>query len=198
MKRLSQVILARWSLIESNNSRFLPRWLRSQHIYILEQNSSHAISNLQYVYSFMVWLKDFHILWVINVLHTTNNKKITDHDTLAKQIMSLLCTAQTVWNKGLKKHWFPIVATYGMCIIGRWTCLWSGTCKIIIIMLYSIIRWQMIDFCRSGNNPRRGQLIDFQWQAMGMPICRKHLFEGETLIWRAPSLISFFSISASR
>ena len=37
---------------------------------------------------------------------------------------------------------------------------------------------------QSGNNPRRGQLIDFYWQAMGMPIGGntylrgKHLFEG--------------------
>ena len=177
MQRLSQVILGRWSLIESNNSGSLPKRLRSQHIYILEQNSSHTISNLQYVYSFMVWLKDFHILWVINVLHTTNNKKTTDHDTLAKQIMSLLCTAQTVWNKGLKKHWFPIVATYGMCIMGRWTCLWSGTCNIIIILHHKVTNDLM-------NYPRWGQLIDFQWQAMGMPICwiyaylrGKHLFE---------------------
>ena len=55
-----------------------------------------------------------------------------------KQIMSLLCTAQTVWNKGLKKHWFPIVAMYGTCIMGRWTCLWSGTCNIIIILHHNV------------------------------------------------------------
>ena len=34
---------------------FLEDWdPNSEHIYILEQNSSHVISNLQYVYSFMV------------------------------------------------------------------------------------------------------------------------------------------------
>ena len=59
-----------------------------------------------------------------------------DHD--ARKMMSLLCTAQTVWNKGLKKHWFPIVATYGMCIMGTWTCLWSGTCNIIIILHHKV------------------------------------------------------------
>ena len=73
MQRLSQVILGRWSLIESNNSGSLPRRLRFQHIYILEQNSSHAISNLQYVYSFMVSLKDFHILWVVYYIQQTTN-----------------------------------------------------------------------------------------------------------------------------
>ena len=182
MQRLSQVILGRSQVtynIESNNSGSLPRRLRSQHIYILEQNSSRAISNLQYVYSFMVSLKDFHILWVINVLHTTNNKKITDHDTLAKQIMSLLCTAQTVWNKGLKKHWFPIVATYGTCIMGRWTCLWSGTCSIIIILHHKVRdKWfdelsqvgAVIWFSVAGNGD--AYLLDLR------------LFEGETLIWR--------------
>ena len=61
---------------ESNNSGSLPRRLRSQHIYILEQNSSHAISNLQFVYSFMVSVKDFHILWV---KCTTYNKQQKDH-----------------------------------------------------------------------------------------------------------------------
>ena len=122
--------------IESNNSGSLPRRLRSQHIYILEQNSSHAISNLQYVYSFMVSLKDFHILWVVYFVQQTTKKSLTMIQ--GKQIMSLLCTAQTVWNKGLKKHWFPIVATYGTCIMGRWTCLWSGTCNIIIILHHKV------------------------------------------------------------
>ena len=108
--------------IESNNSGSLPRRLRSQHIYILEQNSSRAISNLQYVYSFMVSLQDFHILWVVYYIQQTTKKSLTMIQ--GKQIiMSLLCTAQTVWNKGLKKHWFPIVAMYGTCIMGRWTCL---------------------------------------------------------------------------
>ena len=55
-----------------------------------------------------------------------------------RKMMSLLCTAQTVWNKGLKKHWFPIVATYGTWIMGRWTCLWSGTCNIIIILHHKV------------------------------------------------------------
>ena len=61
---------------ESNNSGSLPRRLRSQHIYILEQNSSHAISNLQFVYSFIVSLKNFHILWV---KCTTYNKQQKYH-----------------------------------------------------------------------------------------------------------------------
>ena len=139
MQRLTQVILGRWSLIELNNSGSRPRRLRSQHIYFLEQNSSHVISNLQYVYSFTVSLKDFHILWIVYYIQQTTKKSLTMIQ--GKQIMSLLCTAQTVWNKGLKKHWFPVVA----CIIGRWTCLWSGACNIIII-LYYIIRWQMIWF----------------------------------------------------
>ena len=138
MQRLSQIILGRWSLvlIESNNSGSLPRRLRSQHIYILEQNSSHAISNLQYVYSFMVSPNHFHILWVVYYIQQTTKKSLTMIQE--KQIMSLLCTAQTVWNKGLKKHWFPIVATYGMCIMGTWTCLWSGTCNIIIILHHKV------------------------------------------------------------
>ena len=136
MQRLSQVILGRWSLIESNNSGSLPRRLRSQHIYILEQNSSRAISNLQYVYSFMVSLQDFHILWVVYYIQQTTKKSLTMNRIQGKQMMSLLCTAQTVWNKGLKRHWFPIVATYRTCIMGRWTCLWSGTCYNIIIILH--------------------------------------------------------------
>ena len=111
-----------------------PFW--SQHIYILEQNSSRAISNLQYVYSFMLSLKDFHILWVVYYIQQTTKKSLTMIQ--GKQIMPILCTAQTVWNKGLKKHWFPIVATYGTCIMGRWTCLWSGTCSIIIILHHKV------------------------------------------------------------
>ena len=131
---------------------------------------------LQYVYSFTVSLKDFHIRWVVYYIQQTTKKSLTLIQ--GKQIMSLLCTAQTVWNKGLKKHWFPIVATYGTCIMGRWTCLWSGTCNIIIILHHKVTNDLM-------NYPRWGQLIDFQWQAMGMPICciyaylrGKHLFEG--------------------
>ena len=84
----------------------------------------------------MVSLKDFHILWVVYYIQQTTKKCLTMIQ--GKQIMSLLCTAQTVWNKGLKKHWFPIVATYGMCIMGRWTCLWSGTCNIIIILHHKV------------------------------------------------------------
>ena len=113
--------------IESNNSGSLPRRLRSQHIYILEQNSSRAISNLQYVYSFMVSLQDFHILWVVYYIQQTTKKSLTMIQE--KQLLSILCTAQTVWNTGLKKHWFPIVATYGM---------WSGTCNIIIILHHKV------------------------------------------------------------
>ena len=138
MQRLTQVILGRWSLIELNNSGSRPRRLRSQHIYFLEQNSSHAISNLQYVYSFMVSLNDFHILWVVYYIQQTTKKSPTMIQ--GKQIMLILCTAQTVWNKGLNKHWFPIVATYGMCIMGSWTCLWSGTCN-IIILVYIHTQW---------------------------------------------------------
>ena len=63
--------------IESNNSGSLPRRLRSQHVYILEQNSSRAISNLQYVYSFMVSLKDFHILSVVYYIQQTTKKSLT-------------------------------------------------------------------------------------------------------------------------
>ena len=86
-------------------------------------------------------------------------------------MMSLLCTAQTVWNKGLKKHWFPIlpVINYGYgCILTRWTCLWLGTCNIII-------RWQIIDFCRSGNNPRRVCLFVVNTYLRGRYL---HVFEG--------------------
>ena len=36
--------------------------------------------------------------------------------------------------------------------------------------------------CRSGNNPGGGWLTDFKWQAIGVPVCREHLYEGETLI----------------
>ena len=75
--------------IESNNSGSLPRRLRSQHVYILEQNSSRAISNLQYVYSFMVSLKDFHILSVVYYIQQTT-KKITDHDTRQQMINCVL------------------------------------------------------------------------------------------------------------
>ena len=84
-------------------------------------------------------------------------------------MMSLLCTAQTVWNKGLKKHWFPILINYGYgCILTRWTCLWLGTCNIII-------RWQIIDFCRSGNNPRRVRLFVVNVYLRGRYL---HVFEG--------------------
>ena len=136
MQRLSQVILGMWSLIESNNSGSLPRRLRSQHIYILEQNWLREISNLQYVYSFMVSLQDFHILWVVYYIQQTTKKSLTMIQ--GKQLLSILCTAQTVWNTGLKKHWFAIVATYGMCIMGMWTCLWSGTCNIIIRLHHKV------------------------------------------------------------
>ena len=34
----------------------------------------------------------------------------TDHD--ARKMMSLLCTAQTVWKKDLKKHWFPMFCSW--------------------------------------------------------------------------------------
>ena len=34
----------------------------------------------------------------------------TDHD--ARKMMPLLCTAQTVWKKDLKKHWFPMFCSW--------------------------------------------------------------------------------------
>ena len=105
-------------------------------------------------------------------------------------MMSLLCTAQTVWNKGLKKHWFPIVVTYGTCIMGRWTCLWSGTCKIIIIILHHKVTNNLIsadlEIIRGGG----GWLTDFKWQAIGVPICRERLYEGETLTF----IFQYFSL----
>ena len=96
-------------------------------------------------------------------------------------MMSILCTAQTVWNKGLKKHWFLIVATYGTCIMGRWTCLWSGACKIIIILHHKVTNNLIsadLEIIRGGG------LTDFKWEAIGVPICRnaymrgRHLFKG--------------------
>ena len=110
----------------------------------------------------------------------------TDHDS--RKMMSLLCTAQTVWNKGLKKHWFPILINYGYgCILTRWTCLWLGTCNIII-------RWQIIDFCRSGNNPRRVSLIVVNVYLRGRYL---HVFEGVAyLIFKYFSLkIAFVFVS---
>ena len=68
-----------------------------------------------------------------------------------------------------KKHWFPILINYGYgCILTKWTCLWLGTCNIII-------RWQIIDFCRSGNNPRRVHLFVVNVYLRGRYL---HVFEG--------------------
>ena len=88
------------------------------------EHMSHMEVWLKYCYYMYHWWSVPHSVTVV--------VSETDHD--ARKIMSLLCTAQTVLNKDLKKQCFAILAM-GVLWVGEHVC--AGTCN---IMLW----WQII------------------------------------------------------